>query len=151
MHLVYGLALKYLKDPESSKDAVMQIFELLIEKARYHDVRNFKSWLYTVTKNHCLGLIRKKPLNERIEGLVMESEDILHLNGELTDPNNKLLAQALDNLSEHQHRCIKMFFYQDMSYQQISQETGYDLKKVKSYIQNGKRNLKLYLDKHGTR
>ena len=81
----------------------------------------------------------------------MESEDILHLNGELQDPNNKLLAQALENLSEHQHRCIKMFFYQDMSYQQISQETGYDLKKVKSYIQNGKRNLKLYLDKHGTR
>jgi RNA polymerase sigma-70 factor (ECF subfamily) len=79
----------------------------------------------------------------------MESDDLLHPNGEVKDLHGKLLTQALMGLSEHQNRCIKMFFYQNMSYQQISLETGYDIKKVKSYIQNGKRNLKIYLEKHG--
>ena len=149
MHLVYGVALKYLKDPEPSKDAVMQIFELLVDKARQHEISNFKAWLYTVTKNHCLGLIRKRPATENIDGIFMESDHHYHLNGEQKEQYEQLLSRALDNLSEHQNRCIKMFFYQNMSYQQIAEETGYDLKKVKSYIQNGKRNLKIYLDKHG--
>ena len=149
MHLVYGVALKYLKDPEPSKDAVMQIFELLVDKTKHHEIRNFKSWLYTVTKNHCLGLIRKQPVTENIEMFFMESDQVFHLNGEQQHQYDQLLSRALESLSEHQHRCVKMFFYQNMSYQQIAQETGYDLKKVKSYIQNGKRNLKIYLDKHG--
>lgn len=149
MHLVYGVALKYLNDPESSKDAVMQIFEILVEKIRHHEIRNFKSWLYTVTKNYCLGLIRKNKIKQNIEEFVMESDGILHHNGASEEQNQRLLSQAVANLSEHQHKCIKMFFYQNLSYQEIAEETGYDFKKVKSYIQNGKRNLKIFLDQHG--
>lgn len=149
MHLVYGVALKYLKDREQSKDAVMQIFETLVEKVPDQDIRNFKPWLYVVTKNHCLGILRKKPVMERIDSLFMESDEISHLNGERQEQHGQLMSRALENLSEHQHLCIKMFYYQSMSYQQIAQETGYDLNKVKSYIQNGKRNLKIYLEQNG--
>jgi RNA polymerase sigma-70 factor (ECF subfamily) len=149
MHLVYGVALKYLKDREQSKDAVMQIFEILVDKVPDQDIRNFKSWLYVVTKNHCLGIIRNKPALERIDNLFMESDELIHHNGERQDQHKELMSRAMENLSEHQHICIKMFYYQSMSYQQIAQETGYGLKKVKSYIQNGKRNLKIYLEEHG--
>ena len=147
MHLVYGVALKYLKDQESGKDAVMQIFEIAADKVARQDIRNFKSWLYVVTKNHCLGLIRKNRFNQKIEPDIMESDDFFHLNGEENDRSEEL-SKALTNLPEHQRRCIEMFYYENKSYREISDETGFDMKKVKSYIQNGKRKLKIYLDQH---
>lgn len=148
MHLVYGIALKYLKDPEQSKDVVMQIFEKLVEKLPSQEVENFKSWLYVVARNHCLGILRQKRITESIEHTFMESDEYVHLNGEEKDQYEALLVKALSNLSEHQQQCIKMFFYENRSYQEIADQTGYDLKKVKSYIQNGKRNLRIYLDKN---
>ena len=147
MHLVFGVALKHLKDPEDSKDAVMQIFEKLVDKLREHQVDNFKPWLYSVTRNHCLELIRRKSRFQNLEGTLMESDDFMHLNGEENDSYKTDLTMALSRLSEHQQRCIKLFFYEKRSYQEIAEETGYELKKVKSYIQNGKRNLKNLLDK----
>ncbi|GJM29727.1 MAG: DNA-directed RNA polymerase sigma-70 factor [Cyclobacteriaceae bacterium] len=148
MHLVYGLSLKYLKDPEDSKDAVMQIFENLSTSVANQDIRNFKAWLYTVSKNHCLRVLKNRQLRTNVEAIFMESDEISTLNGEIDDDYEKIINAALANLSIHQQECLKLFFYENLSYQQISEETGYDLKKVKSYIQNGKRNLKLYLDGH---
>ena len=148
MHLVYGISLRYLKDPEQSKDAVMQIFELLVEKLRQHQVANFKSWLYVVSKNHCLGLIRRQVAAPEADHLFMELEVNMHLNGEHEDHHLQDLSQALASLSEHQRQCIKLFFYENKSYQEIADETGYQLNRVKSYIQNGKRNLKIYLNKN---
>src|SRR5690606_24547652 len=58
MFLIFGLCLKYLKDTSKSEDAVMQIFESLIKKLRIHRVENFKAWLYTVARNHCLMQLR---------------------------------------------------------------------------------------------
>ena len=147
MHLVYGVAMKYLQDQEQSKDAVMQIFEILTDKVAQQDIRNFKAWLFAVTRNHCLGLIRKTRLTDKIEIDIMESEDSMHLNGEGNERQLEL-SRALSNLSEHQRRCIEMFYYENKSYREISDETGFDLKKVKSCIQNGKRNLKIYLDQY---
>ena len=148
MHLVYGVCLKYLKEPEESKDAVMQIFEKLVKKIPDQDIRNFKSWLYVVTKNHCLMSIRNQQKRNNTESLFMEFTENLHLNGEGNKYDEQTISKAVAKLSIDQRRCIELFFYQDQSYQQIADKTGYDLKKVKSYIQNGKRNLRIYLEKH---
>jgi RNA polymerase sigma-70 factor (ECF subfamily) len=82
MHLVYGVGLKYLKDPEESKDAVMQIFEKLVISIPNQDIRNFKSWLYTVTKNHCLWLIKNKRLKANVVAVLVESQSGDSPNGE---------------------------------------------------------------------
>jgi RNA polymerase sigma-70 factor (ECF subfamily) len=148
MHLVYGVCLKYLKDSEESKDAVMQIFEKLVEKIPNQEIRNFKSWLYVVTKNHCLMILRSKQTREKSEEVFMETLGILHLNGEEKNYSEELISKAVSQLSVQQQHCIRLFYFQEKSYQQIAVETGYELKKVKSYIQNGKRNLKIYLDQH---
>src|ERR1700742_5242678 len=57
-HLVYGVCLKYLQDEEQAKDAVMGIFEELVTKARQHDIKQFNSWLYVVSRNYCLMQLR---------------------------------------------------------------------------------------------
>jgi len=147
MHLVYGVGLKYYKNTEESKDAVTQIFEKLIKSVPKQEIQNFKSWLYVVTKNHCLMTLRKNKIEEDSQPLFMESDLVQHLNGEENEGYQASLNNALLNLPEHQRRCVQLFYYQSMSYQEISEATGYELKKVKSYIQNGKRKLKLYLAK----
>jgi RNA polymerase sigma-70 factor (ECF subfamily) len=151
-HLVYGVCLKYLQNREESKDAVMQIFEKIIEELRTHEVVNLKSWLYVVSRNFCLMEIRKRKkivdiseASEKNEDLFMESADDMHPIEERLDDIK--LKKCLEELNNEQKRCIELFYYKEKCYKEISENTKYDIKKVKSYIQNGKRNLKNCMDK----
>ena len=149
-HLVYGVCLKYLKHREESQDALMQIFEKLVEKTCDQEVKNFKSWLYVVARNHCLTVLKKRQSIEKVENEFMENTLGSGPIGEESEGGQAFeLATALSTLPDHQARCVKLFYYENMSYLEIVSETGYELKKVKSYIQNGKRNLKNYLSKNG--
>ncbi len=150
MHLVYGVCLKYLKDREESKDAVMQIFEKLITDLRVHQVNNFKSWLYTLTRNHCLMQLRS--INKINNASAMEIEFSLHLHDEVeNEVTLGALRKCLGTLNTEQQTCIRLFYLEEKSYSQITEESGYPIKKVKSYLQNGKRNLKNCMDKHENR
>jgi RNA polymerase sigma-70 factor, ECF subfamily len=152
MLLVYGVCLKYLKNRNDSQDAVMQIFEMLIHDVPRFEIRNFKSWLYGVARNHCLMKLRKD-IRERnkqheIAGeLFMESTTILHpLEEEDDEGIRERLKTCLEQLKEEQRRCIELFYYQQHCYREIAAELMYDELKVKSFIQNGKRNLKICLE-----
>ena len=154
-HLVLGLCIKYLKDEDEAKDAVMHIFEKLMNDLLKHDIQYFKSWLYTFSKNHCLMIIRSKQsrLSKEIDIQInassfMETETNQHLNvSEEKEKEYLALEQAVDSLNEEQKICIDLFYLKEKSYQEISDVTGYTLNEVKSFIQNGKRNLKIKLEK----
>lgn len=151
MPLVYGLCLKYFKDEEKSRDAVMQIFEELIPKLRIHQVNNFKSWLYTLARNHCLMAIRSSSKNDfvTIDEHFMESESVLHLNKEeIPEDRLILMEECMKTLSEEQRISVNLFYLEQKCYKEVSDMTGFDLKKVKSFIQNGKRNLKICIEKN---
>lgn len=154
---VFLISMKYLKDENASKDAVMQIFEKLFSDLQKHSITNFKSWLHTVTRNHCLLEIRKdthvqKKVNEfkKDSEIFMDSENDFHLL-EKEENENKLLKidDAINQLNEEQKQCVKLFYIENKSYKEIVDLTGYDLNKVKSFIQNGKRNLKIILERAG--
>lgn len=155
-HLVFGVCLKYLKDEEDSKDAVMQIFENLVNDLLSHEVENFKSWLYTLTRNHCLMHLRKKQTvlkyreteMNKLRESIMETNDFMHHNNEKDlDQMLEKLANGIGQLSEEQSKCIELMYIEDKSYKEIAYLTGYNLNQVKSYIQNGKRNLQKILNK----
>jgi RNA polymerase sigma factor (sigma-70 family) len=154
-HLVFGVCMKYLRDEEESKDAVLVIFENLMTSLHKQNVANFKSWIYSVSKNHCLMYLRKTKAMESnqseyleiMKKEVMESEDFFHLNDSLEiEEKIPLLMKAIEKLNEEQRNCIELLYLQDKSYLEVSMITGYSLKQVKSYIQNGKRNLKNFLE-----
>lgn len=153
MHLVYGLCLKYLKDKSKSEDAVMQIFELLIKKLRTHHVENFKSWLYSVAKNHCLMYLRASGKDiVLIDDSFMESAEIPHQdnNKEIEEEKLQLLEKCIEELNTEQQQSVRLFYLEEKCYKDIAEITGFDIKKVKSYIQNGRRNLKICMEKnHG--
>lgn len=149
--LVFGVCLKYLKDRDDAKDAVMGIFEKLTSTLLQHDIAHFKSWLYVTARNHCLMQLRagKNIKTETLSPFLMETDGQLHPE-DVTDLEGNLvkLEKCLEQLAEEQQRCVRLFYLQQKCYQEIGQETGYELNKVKSYIQNGKRNLKICLERH---
>lgn len=154
MPLVYGLCLRYLKDESKSEDAVMQIFEQLIKKLRIHEVSNFKSWLYSFARNYCLMELRASGKTATIsldENSFMENELIEHQSFEDNMLEAKLssMEKCLEYLNNEQRECIKLFYLDQKCYKDICEITGYDISKVKSYIQNGKRNLKICMEKNG--
>ncbi len=154
-HLVYGVCLKYLRDEDDSKDAVMQIFEKLLTDLKRHSIEYFKSWLHSVSKNHCLMLIRKnkskyhESFDEHESSLeVVEMNSLLHPDhSHEKEAALQELEKALPLLNTEQRRCIELFYLEEKSYQQVSELTGYGMLQVKSFIQNGKRNLKILMEK----
>ena len=152
MHLVYGVSLKYFKDRDEAQDAVMNIFEKLIVDLPKHKVQNFKSWLYVLTKNHCLMEIRsRKSTDRKLEGLkieqeFMESADELHPIDREDDSIEDALKDCIEKLKSEQKQCIELFYYKKQCYQEVAEKLNMDEKKVKSYLQNGKRNLKICLE-----
>lgn len=147
--LVYGVALKYLKNIPDAQDAVMQIWEGLFEKVLNHDVQSFKSWLYVCVRNYCLMELRKNSACQTVEldEKVMEFCDDFNLNDVGKDEEHeKALEECLQALPKKQRVCICQFYMEERSYKEIEQICGFTLKMVKSFIQNGKRNLKLCLE-----
>lgn len=157
MHLVYGVCLKYLKNKENAQDAVTDIFEKLGKELLTKSVDNFKPWLYVVTKNHCLMFLRSQQTQlrkekefEKNEAGFMESDFVLHPDNDEWEPEemDKRLQDCLNRLREHQRACIELFFFKELCYREISDNLKLDIKKVKSYIQNGKRNLKICIESY---
>ncbi len=147
--LVYGLCLKYLQDTNIAQDAVMEIFESLLFKVLNYDIKVFKTWLYTVVKNHCFHLLKenRREIVVDFDSNLMESDVILTLLDEnATDEREAILNNCMEKLPEPQKISVRKFFFEEMSYADIVEFTGYNLKSVKSYIQNGKRNLRICIE-----
>jgi len=151
MELVYGVCLKYLKEGETAKDATMQIFEELVAKLHKYEVENFKSWLHTLAKNHCLMQLRTPKNLKTVEfntELMQTGEDV-HLNGIFQKEEQlKQLEQCLETLTAEQKQSVELFYLQNKCYKEISEITGTEWNKVRSLIQNGRRNLKICIDKN---
>jgi RNA polymerase sigma-70 factor (ECF subfamily) len=151
-HLLFGVCLKYLKNREEAKDALMGVFEKLIGDLKNKEVENFPSWAYTVAKNHCLMALRKQ--SGQLARMEVYKKTV---NGqESTDPGTLSAQDILENglqklelaiadLSDEQRVCVHMFYIEEKSYKEISDQTGFQLNEVKSHIQNGRRNLKIKL------
>ncbi|HEV7331407.1 MAG TPA: sigma-70 family RNA polymerase sigma factor [Flavisolibacter sp.] len=145
MEMVYGVCLKYLQEPEDAQDAVMAIFEELVTKLRQHQVENFKSWLYTLSRNHCLMRLRslKRAPTVKIADSLMHSEAEQHLEDVLNrEENLQQLETCMEQLADNQRKAIELFYLKGKCYNEISAETGIEWNNVRSYIQNGRRNLK---------
>ena len=151
-HLAYGVCLKHINDPDDAKDICMEIYELLAEKLLIHDITYYKSWLYRVTYNQCMQFLRTKNKSTEIKRLYkldqkenMEFDLFQHP----TIDREELilhLEECIENLKKEQKKSIKLFYIEQRCYNEIVHITGYALKKVKSYIQNGKRNLKICME-----
>ena len=148
--LLLGVCMKYLKNEEQARDSVQQIFLKAITELQKYKVEYFKSWIYMVAKNYCLMQLRDKPGKNTIEirdsipaeGIEADKESLL-----LHEKTYDYMSEALKELNADQQLCVTLFYMEKKSYQQITEQTGYSMMQVKSHIQNGKRNLRLLIEK----
>jgi RNA polymerase sigma factor (sigma-70 family) len=152
-HLVYGVCLKYFRDRELARDAVLQLFEKLFETLKRTHPENFKTWLSFVARNHCISELRKMQVQRERSAEYLrdeEEEPLSDLAGAddagLREKKLKKLEEAVLSLGDDQRRCVELFYFKDKSYKEICDITGFTEKQVKSHLQNGKRNLKLFLE-----
>ncbi len=150
MDLVFAVCLKYFKDVDRSKDAVMDIYIELTAKLKQHEVENFKGWLQVLARNYCLMQLRS-PRNLKtteFNPAFMQSSDISHLKDEAFEKevNLKKMEDCLKTLPEEQKQTVALFYLEEKCYNEIAETTGYDWNKVRSYIQNGRRNLKICME-----
>jgi len=155
--LIALICRKYFRDPMDIEDCLMEIFEKLVKELPRHEVKNFKSWLFSLTRNFCLKKLRKtgKEVASDNEGFLEVAQmKETGLNGEPETIDREeiheqlmQMADGIRTLSPEQKQCIELFYLEKQSYQEVAENTGFSLKQVKSYIQNGKRNLKIYLQK----
>jgi len=148
--LLLGVCMKYLKNEEQARDSVQQIFLKAITELQKYRVEYFKSWIYMVAKNHCLMQLRDKPGKNTVEvreSIVAESEETDKEELLLNERTYEYLGEALKELNTDQQLCVTLFYIEKKSYQQISEQTGYSMMQVKSHIQNGKRNMKIIIEK----
>lgn len=153
-HMLYGVCLKYMKNEDEAKDVVMEVFEKVLTDLKRHQVENFRTWVYSVAKNQCLMKLRKETRIQvrheeyvHVTAQIMELDLPEHLNGESQEETDRKLMKAVDNLKKEQQDCIKLFYFEKKSYEEIEAQTGFTYKQVKSFLQNGKRNLKIELSK----
>jgi len=151
--LVFGVCMKYLKQVNDAQDATQQVFEKAFSEIQKYEVAYFKSWIYSIAKNHCLMQLRGKGhqpiLLESIPEDMLERTDSqasVIQNENWLEKQSAELNQALQELSNDQKICIELFYFQKLSYKEIEQKTGYSFQQVKSHIQNGKRNLRIILE-----
>jgi RNA polymerase sigma factor (sigma-70 family) len=150
MDLAFAVAIKYLKDSEASKDVVMEVFEELVDKLKKHDVINFRSWLYTLVKNHCLMKLRSASRNKSVlldENGMQWKEDLHQEDVDEKEWQLQQMSDCIGKLAAEQKLTIELFYLQQKCYKEISELTGLDWNKVRSLIQNGRRNLKICMDK----
>jgi len=148
--LVYGVCMKYFKNADDSKDAVMEIYQEIRVKLTTHQVDHFRGWLYVVAKNHCLMKLRKNKKNVIVDfdssGFV-QSEDFSHLDAVLEKEKDlQLLEHCIEQLNKEQNTVVQKFYLQQKCYNEIVDETGMEWNKVRSLVQNGRRNLKICME-----
>ncbi len=147
LDLMYGVCLKYLKDPENARDAVMEIYSILCEKLRHHNVSHFRGWLHVLTRNHCLMKLRtgqKMKFTEADPAGFVQSGENPHPDQEWLEKELQLnrLEDCIGQLAAEQKRSITLFYLEKKCYQEIAAITGQEWNKVRSHIQNGRRNLR---------
>lgn len=154
VHLIFGVCMKYLRNEEESKDMSMLVFEKLAVAAKTTEIKNFKSWLHVLTKNECLMLLRSRKYKiDKAAREINEAESVdsalslHHTQEDSLESNLQELEAAIEELPPEQKTCIRLFYLEQKCYKEIALLTGLELKKVKSHLQNGKRNLKASMHK----
>ena len=148
--LLLGVCMKYLKNEEQARDSVQQIFLKAITELQKYRVDYFKSWIYMVAKNHCLMQLRDKPGKNTVEvkdnipaeAIETDKESLI-----LNEKTYEYMGEALKELNADQQLCVTLFYMEKKSYQQIAEQTGFNMMQVKSHIQNGKRNMRILIEK----
>ncbi|MEZ4792046.1 MAG: sigma-70 family RNA polymerase sigma factor [Gelidibacter sp.] len=147
---VYGFQLKRTENENDAEDITIQTFSKAFDKiATYKEEYVFKTWLITISKNIHIDLIRKRKSsisntkskndNEEFYDIIDESpspEDDL-----ITEQNLAKLLRDIKKLKPHYQEVINLRYFQELSYQEISEQLQEPINNVKVKLLRAKKLL----------
>ena len=148
---IFGVAYYILKDQQAAKDIIMDVFEVLLKQDSLAKIQNKKAWLLGTSRNLSLKKFNKQIKTQyglehkNIIEQIVEKDDQEELI--IKNANEEAMLEQLALLKPLQSKCITLYYLKGLSYQQIAKKENISMNDVKSNIQNGKRNLKIKLEK----
>ena len=148
--LLFGTCMKYLKDVEKARDASADIYTELVEKLPKYVVDQPKAWLYMLARNHCLQKLRKEKQHSETsfsEDFMQSADDFNLEEVQQKDTRLNTMHDCINQLKDEQKQTITLFYLEKKCYQEIAHITGIGWNQVRSHIQNGRRNIKICMEK----
>jgi len=138
--------LKMVKDKEQVRDLVQEAFMKAFDNLEsYNTNYAFSTWLYRITTNHAIDYLRKKKLqttsiDEPVK--TKEGEMNIQLEDEHSGTDRKIIRkqrsdiihEAIEDLPDKYRVVIKLRHFEELSYDEISEQLDLPLGTVKAHI-----------------
>ncbi|MBL8228224.1 MAG: RNA polymerase sigma factor [Bryobacterales bacterium] len=137
-HKVYRLALTMLRNPQAAEDATQETF-LRVWKALpgFRGDSEISTWIYSIARNRCLSM-----LNRSSSKCEIGMEELPEQTAPPHDPDPfPTLMEALGQLDGRQREAVALFYLEDKSYEEMSQQMGIPIGSVKTYLHRARRVL----------
>ncbi|MFK7923284.1 MAG: RNA polymerase sigma factor [Bacteroidia bacterium] len=143
--LIYGMALKWLRDPERARDFAGDLYIKLFEHLQKQEVENFPAWLGRTIRNRLHDLRRKDNVRDEYKSGFVPPEAPRVENAWDFAMDKSGLGQALAGLSESESIVIRGVYFDDKSYQEIGEEQGWSFNQVRGARERAIRKLRIVL------
>lgn len=158
--MVYNLAYRMLKDFQEAEDISQEVFlKVFKQLKKCKDKETIKTWIYTITYNTCIDLIRKNKNQQNISIFKNQNENdnndayIKIESNEYTPEKQviikeevKNLENALNKLDDVSRTIVFLRDVKELSYNEISQITGINIGTIKSRLSRSRNQLKNFLE-----
>jgi len=150
---VFAKCYSMLSDEGLARDATQEIFiKVLLNLARFTEQSSFSTWVYSITYNYCIDLIRKKkkmPLQftEDVSRVSTEKEVDIP-DSVLLEMKQERLEKVLDLLPEGDRAILMMKYIDDMSIKEIGDLLGKTESAIKMQIMRAKHRSQALHDTH---
>ena len=148
---VFRLSWRMLGSEQDAEDVLQEIYLKVFDRIKnYRGDSAFSTWLYRMTTNHCLDILRRRKIIaflgfENAPEAVEKKDSTKALNLGLSP----VVEKALAKLPEKQKACLLLREMEELSYEDIAASLQLSLGSVKSNIHRAKGFLKEYLEKEG--
>jgi len=144
-HLSYVMRIsrRYLKNEAEAEEAAQDVFAAIWRKADQFAQRDAKvtTWLYSVTRNRCIDIVRRQKPTQDIEGLEFsdnsDNAEVLQQKSEQA----RLLRAAMESLSDDQRAAIDLVYYREISQKAAADELGMTLAGFESVLRRARQKL----------
>src|SRR5581483_7051389 len=119
---VYNLSWRMLGTPQDAEDALQEIFIKVFDRIKnYRGDSAFSTWVYRMTTNHCLDLLRRRKIVTFL-GFenAPEAEDKKDSEKAVDLGMSPVIAKALEKLPEKQKACLLLREMDELSYEDIA-------------------------------
>ena len=139
---VYRKCVTLLKDQGMAEDATQEIFvKIMLSLANFNEKAQFSTWVYSITYNFCIDIIRKQKKTKNL--FVDDIERAPDVADEIPDEflrsmEVKRLRVVLDTIPTDDHAILLMKYQDDMSIKDIAEGMGKTESAIKMKIKRAK-------------